>query len=655
MKRRDFLSSVGLSGFAGYSLAVLAEAPSQASAADRTVDEIRAEMRKIAPEAGDRQPATAEPHMTLVKLQCDVFVAGGGLAGVCAAVAAARNGAKVVLVNDRSRLGGNSSSEVKMHVVGANHHKSRPGWREGGLIEEFRLDDAANNPQRSWEMWDLLLYDKCVSEPNLTLLLDSVLYSAEVKENKIVRAMVRCDKTEHIYDITAGIYLDCTGDGRLGLEVGAEFRYGREARLEFGEPLAPEAPDLETLGSSILFTSRKHDRPMPFTPPKWARKVSKEQLLKRPTGSWEYGYWWIEWGGQLSTIQDNERIRFELLSIVMGVWDYIKNSGAHPTSENWAIDWVGMMTGKRESRRFVGDHLMTQFDLMGVNGDFTDAVALGGWPMDDHPPGGFDRADLPPCVQIKTPIYNIPLRSLYSKNITNMMMAGRNASASHVAFTSTRVMATCAVMGQAAGTAAAQAALAKISPRELYENKNELKKLQQTLLRDDQSINNQRNEDPADLARVAKVTASSEIEGYPASAVIDGIVRDFPGGTNHRWSGELLDGRASLELQWDAPQKISCVQLTFDTGFQRELTLSSSNGANNGIIRAPQPETVRDYRLLGKVAGQTEWQLLAEVAGNHQRLRRHEFAAANIEKLKLEVTATNGDKLARVFEVRCYA
>ena len=113
----------------------------------------------------------------------------------------------------------------------------------------------------------------------------------------------------------------------------------------------------------------------------------------------------------MHTIHDNERIRFELLSIVLGVWDYIKNSGNHPESANWALDWIGMMTGKRESRRLVGDHLLTQFDLMGINGDFEDAVCIGGWPMDDHPPGGFDRADLPPCVQVKTPIYNMPLRS----------------------------------------------------------------------------------------------------------------------------------------------------------------------------------------------------------------------------------------------------
>src|SRR6201999_1644795 len=117
-------------------------------AVERSADGIRAELGRIALD-GEPSFVPAEPHMRRVDLACDLLVAGGGLAGVCAAVAAARNGAKVVLVQDRSRLGGNSSSEIKMHVVGANSHGGRPGWREGGLLEEFRLDDAANNPQRS--------------------------------------------------------------------------------------------------------------------------------------------------------------------------------------------------------------------------------------------------------------------------------------------------------------------------------------------------------------------------------------------------------------------------------------------------------------------------------------------------------------------------
>lgn len=652
MNRRDFLTSLG--GLGTYSLIVLADG-TPAAGADLSVAEIRRDFDRIAPPEGQRTAAPHEPHMTQVKLECDVFVAGGGLAGVCAAVAAARNGAKVVLVQDRSRLGGNSSSEVKMHVVGANTHKGRPGWREGGLIEEIRLDDAVNNPQRCWELWDLLLYDKVLSERNITLIMDSVLFAAETKDQRIERAFIRCDKTEHLYEVKAHVYCDCTGDSRLGLEAGAELRYGREPRSEFNEPLAPETPDQETLGSSILFTSRKHDRPMPFTPPKWARQVTKEQLLHRPTGSWEYGYWWIEWGGKLNTINDNERIRFELLSIVLGVWDYIKNSGAHPTSANWALDWVGMMPGKRESRRLVGDHILTQFDLMGLNGDFDDAVAIGGWPMDDHPPGGFDRADLPPAVQVKTPIYNIPLRSLYSRTVGNLLMAGRNISASHVAFTSTRVMATCAVMGQATGTAAAFCVRHGLLPRQLASDEGRVRELQRTLLRDDQTINHRRNDDPADLARQAHITASSEAEGAPAANVLDGFVRDEPGGAVHRWSGEIGPDGAWIELAWDAPQTLRRVQITFDTGFPRELTLSSSDGITSGIIRAPQPETVRDYRLESRTDARGPWTPLAEVTQNHQRLVRHDFSPVTARAVRLHVSATNGDKLARVFEIRCYA
>jgi hypothetical protein len=652
MRRRDFLRSAAL---AGYSLVVSADAPARLAAEEVSADERRRAFERIAPPSAKRGAASAEPHLALVDLNCDVFIAGGGLAGVCAAVAAARNGAKVVLVQDRSRLGGNSSSEVKMHVVGANCHKGRPGWRESGLIEEFRLDDAANNPQRSWELWDLLLYDKVVSEPNVTLLLDSVLYSAEVKDGRVERAGVRCDKTEHLYRVAAKLFLDCTGDSRLGLEAGADMREGREARAEHGESLAPEKADDQTLGSSILFTARKYDRPMPFTPPRWARKVTKEQLKMRKITSWEYGYWWVEWGGDRDIIADNERIRFELLSIVLGVWDHIKNSGEHPASADWAMDWVGMMPGKRGSRRLVGDHVLTQKDLLGKGGAFPDAVAIGGWPMDDHPPGGFDRPDLPPNTSVKPDeVYDIPLRSLYSKNVGNLMMAGRNISASHVAFTSTRVMATCAAIGQAAGTAAALCVRHDLTPRQLADDRKRLAELQQTLLRDDQTIKGLRNEDAADLARDADVSASAALEHAPAENVINGVTRDIPGKSINRWTAPLGEKGTWLDLAWKSAQKLRGVQLTFDSGFQRELTLTASDAVNAGIVRAPQPETVRDYALLYRKPGSDEWVELLKVEGNHQRMRRHRFTPVEAVALRVHVTATNGPKLVRVFEVRCY-
>ncbi len=475
----------------------------------------------------------------------------------------------------------------------------------------------------------------------------------------ITEAMARCDKSESLYRIRAKMFCDCTGDSRLGLEAGADMRTGREARSEYGEPLAPAEPDNRTLGSSILFTSRLYHEAMPFTPPSWARKISKQQLLHRKIDTWEYGYWWIEWGGDKDIITDNERIRYELLAIVMGIWDYIKNSGDFPDSRNWAMDWVGMMPGKRGSRRLLGDHVLTQQDLM--QSDFPDGVAIGGWAMDAHPPEGFDRPDLPPNTTLRPPeVYPIPLRSIYSRNISNLLMAGRNISASYMAFTSSRVMATCAVIGQAAGTAAAQCIESGILPRELAGSSKHVEQLQQTLLRDDQTIKNARNRDVRDVARQASVIASAEKDNAKAALVIDGFARDVPDKRGdpmevHQWAAPVSDGNpAWIELQWPKPQRIRQVQLTFDSGFRRQLTLSAQNSVNNGIKRAAQPETVKDYAVIGHSPDGAK-HVLANVKGNFQRLNRHQFEPMELTSLRIEVQATNGDSLARIFEIRCYA
>ena len=652
MNRRTFLSLAGAA--TSYSVLVRADASSASHTAPLTREEISKQFDALAPPSPSSVRLAAEPHMTLVDLVCDVFVAGGGMAGVCAALSAARHGATVLLAQDRSRLGGNASSEVKMHVVGADCSGGRPGWREGGLIEELRLDDAAGNPHRSFELWDLLLYDKLKSEPNVTLLLDAPLFATETKDGEIQRVMVRCDRTEHLYRIQAKMFLDCTGDSRLALEAGAEMRWGREAKNEFNESLALDVADRQTLGSSILFTARDYGKPVPFTPPQWARKVTKAQLRFRNVNSWEYGYWWIEWGGQLDTIRDNERIRFELLAVVMGVWDYIKNSGDKPSSMNWGMDWVGMVPGKRESRRIIGDYVLMQRDLEGKGPVFNDAVCIGGWPMDDHPPSGFDRSEEKPATQIRPPLpYNIPLRSLYSRNIRNLMMAGRNISASHVAFTSTRVMATCAVIGQAAGTAAALCARNQITPRQLAQDRIRMGELQGLLLRDDQTIYRSRNSDPLDLARRAEVTASGELDGAEAEHVLNGFVRDLPGQTENLWATKLTTDGVWIELTWSRPQRIGHVQITFDTGFQRPLTLTAQADYNARMKRGPQPETVRNYELRCTDATGQQHSLVS-VNGNHQRLVRHTFSLVEMKSLCLRITATNGAETARVYEIRCY-
>ena len=270
MNRRDFFSRSGLFGF---TLAIDARHfEAELAGHSRSV---RGTVRDRVAEIGN------EPGMIRASREVDLLVCGGGMSGVCAAIAAARNGAKTLLVQDRSRLGGNASSEIKMHIVGADMHGSRSGWREGGLIEEIRLEDAARNPHRSWELFDLLLYDLCMREENLELLLDTSIYAATTEEGKITTAYCRCDKTETIYEVKPKLCVDATGDGRLAFECGAEFREGREPRSMYDEPLALEEGDDQSQGCSILFTAKKHDRPIPFTPPSWARKITENDLLFR--------------------------------------------------------------------------------------------------------------------------------------------------------------------------------------------------------------------------------------------------------------------------------------------------------------------------------------------------------------------------------------
>jgi len=603
------------------------------------------------------------PDLPVKSLETDFLVAGGGLAGVCAAIAAARNGARVVLLQDRSVLGGNASSEIKMHAAGADCHGSKPGARESGLIEEFFLEDTVRNPHRSYSQWDLLLYEKAKCEPNLTLLLDTDCIGADVitdanQLKRITAVHAVRQSGEEAFHIAARYFADCTGDGRLGLEAGADFTIGREAKSAFGETLALDIADRQTLGSSILFTARKHSTPQPFVAPAWVRKFSDADLKLRwiPTSSYEYGYWWFEWGGQLDTIKDSEVIRHELLRIALGVWDYVKNSGRHPGAAPWALDWVGTIPGKRESRRFIGPHVLTEHDVLGGT-LFPDQVAYGGWAIDLHPPSGVDAVKEQPYTPTHFPhLYSLPLRSYYSRNIANLFFAGRNISATHVGFASPRVMKTCAIGGQAIGTAAA-VWLKKSKDNNIAEltTSANLHALQQTLLRDDAFLLGVKNDDPLDLARTALVSASSENVVAPASHVIDGITRDlkatfgpWSSDSIHHWESERLP--ASLTFKLPKITAVREVHLTFDTGFERELTLSASDSLTARMVRGPQPETVRHYRIF------CDGQLVLEETNNYLRKRVHRLPAQSSGRLiTLEILAAHGISVARVFEVRLYS
>ncbi len=618
------------------------------------------------------------------ELDCDILVAGGGPAGVPCALAAARCGARVILCHDRPVLGGNASSEVRMHIVGANGtgHFDRGSEleteaREGGIIEEIRLDNCVHNPQRSASMFDLILYDKCRTQPGLTLLLNTSVTGMETVDRRITAAIAERPSTEDRFHIRAHTFIDCSGDGRPGVEAGAAFMEGRESRESFGESLAPDLADQQRLGSTILLQARKHESSMPFTAPQWARQFTRDDLRLRlyavpgeeePTH--EYCYWWAEWGGTLDTVKDNEQIRDELLAVAMGIWDHIKNGPAdEPTgsdpfeASHWALDWIGFLPGKRESRRFIGQHILTEQDVL-TSHAFPDAIAYGGWSLDLHPPEGIDRPDLEPCIQHPVPhLYDIPLSCCIARDVSNLMFAGRNISATHVAFASTRVMATCAAVGQGVGTAAAIAVRDGISVDQLATSTETMQAVQQRLLRDDAFLIGRPASDPADLAPAATVTASSESPEGAAASVVSGTTRCVHGARGvppqrccagiHRWMSDPNAGLpAWLQLDWDEPVTATEVRLVFDTGLHRHLTLSHHDGYTRRMHwGTPQPETVRDYTI--EVLNSEDWQPVAEVQDNYQRLRTHALPDCGpVHALRIRILSTNGLDHARVMEIR---
>jgi hypothetical protein len=641
--RRDLLSAGGAAAFGGL---LGGCTPDHANDMNKQAEQGSSDAHR-----SSRSRNTPNVPIAHTDMQADVVVVGGGMAGTCAALAAARNGASVILVQDRPVLGGNASSEIGLHIMGADDGGLRKDTdaRETGIIEELRLDDAAHNQQEAVSMHDLLLYNKVRSEPNIHLLMNTSCCGVQMGDRRINKVLATSPHCEKLFAIEGKIFIDCSGDGRLGAEAGADYRVGREARSEFNEPMAPPQADHKVLGSSILFTARKHDRAMPFVAPQWVHKFKNcADLPHRRHHQWGWGYWWVEWGGELDTIKDDARIRDELLAAALGVWDHIKNSGQHPDSENWALEWLGFLPGKRESRRFLGDYILTQHDVEGGR-VFEDGVAYGGWPIDLHPPEGI-YSPKPPCDQTRVPLYNIPLGCLYSRNVTNLLFAGRNISASHVAFGSTRVMGTGSVMGQAVGTAAAICARNKILPREL--GRTCISKLQQQLLKDGAYIIGVSNCDPNDLALGAEVRASSQSTNGEATNVVDGVSRRV-GEQSHCWISAPQQSMPQwVEVRFDRPKRIREVHLTFDTALSRPLTLTRADYVGRHMIRGPQPETVRDYTV--ELINGSNRRTVVEKQGNYQRKLVHRLVPEEADGLRITVQATNGDPAARLFEIRAY-
>ncbi len=476
----------------------------------------------------------------------DVVVCGGGLAGFAAAIAAARNGAKTCLVHNRPVLGGNSSSEVGVtpHGAAAFHAYAR----ETGIISEALIEERARNHAEIYEngwtnsVWDIVLYDMVQQTPGLILHLNTDVRGVEMADARTIRAVhAVIQNAETELRLEARTFIDCTGDGIVADAAGCHWRMGSEGKDEFQEPHAPEKASKDTMGNSIHFLCRDMGRPVPFKAPDWAVKhedasyfYEQGRIPKDVRG----GFWWIEIGVPYDTIHDSETIRHELTRHALGVWDWMKNKDPKTMEacKNYALDWIGQVPGKRESRRITGRYFMTEHDVLNRT-VFPDEIAFGGWFVDLHTPGGLLAKTSEPSAAVGghdneydtfseysamsyCGPYGIPLRILLAKDCDNLMMAGRNVSVTHAALGTARVMGTTALMGEAAGVAAALGVARGHGFDQLVSE--DIAEIQERLLRNGCFLPNHTSNALASTLQGTKVTASSD-------APVHGVAPETPG------------------------------------------------------------------------------------------------------------------------------
>ena len=544
----------------------------------------------------------------------DICVVGGGLSGMCASIAAARHGAKVALVHDRPVFGGNASSEIRMWPLGA-HGSNR---RETGIFEELVLENMRVNPMRTYPNWDAVLYSAVYEQDNLDCFMNCTVNALQTEKGKITEITGWQLTTYTNHKISADLFIDCSGDSILAQLSGAEYRKGREARAEFNEEAAPLEADSCTMGNSLMIQVRETTQPVTFTPPRWIRKLTEEDLKTRGHDLGNFratNFWWLELGGERNTLDDCEDIKHELLALSYGAWDHIKNNEGH-NSDNWELDWAGYLPGKRESVRCIGDHILTQNEVA-VRTHYDDIIAYGGWKVDDHPPKGFNHDGEPTKYFDSQSPFGIPYRCIYSKNIGNLMFAGRNISVTHAAMAASRVMATCAILGQAAGTAASLAIRYGISPRAVGKHMDEL---QQTLMTDDCWLPGLRRR-ISDLCQQAQLSANcaqaenlrngldrpEEDEAY--------VVQD---------NGCYLPLGEAAEYTLPAPAHVEAVRIIFDSDLDRETVYGGIESVkdcpticNRSADMTPFtfPATMTDtFEIL------VDGEVLHRVTGNRQRL-----------------------------------
>ncbi|MCQ2142413.1 MAG: FAD-dependent oxidoreductase [Bacteroidales bacterium] len=588
----------------------------------------------------------------------EIVVCGGGLAGVCAAVSAARHGSHVILIQDRPMLGGNTSSEMRMGIVGVKEDQCQ----EAGILEEMQCRNFYFNPLQRYTLWDDVIYSTVIEEPNIKLFLNTAVEDVVMDGDRI--AAVKCWNSNNYthYNISGKLFLDCTGDGILRLS-GARFRRGTEAREEYNESfLSSKGASSNTMGNSILLQLRKTTEHHPFVAPEWAYHFTADDFdydtpaSTIPGQKYNYkiiwrahdnNFWWIESSGvKFDTIFDANEIQLELKKIAYGIWEYMKNNVEQ--CREYDLDWIGAIPGKRESTRYVAPYTLTQDDVVS-GGHFEDVVAYGGWTLDDHNPNGFMNKGLASIEYTVPQGFGIPYDCLYSVNVPNLMFAGRDISASHLAFSATRVMATCALIGQAVGTAANMIIENNVTPADI--RKDYIAELQDRLEQDDCMLP-YRWRKVSDLTLAAKTLAENE-------PLRNGIDREWDGEDNGAYAAP---GAVNLTYTWDKPVTVESARFIFDSDFKvrgkrmRKLEATTE--------RVPMPsEMVRNFQVQVRVPATTrkarkanasdpaagEWVTVAEVRDNYRRLVNVHFDAVQTDAVRIVVDSTWGADKAHIF------
>jgi hypothetical protein len=584
----------------------------------------------------------------IISKKYSVIIVGGGISGICAALSCARHGTKTALIHDRPVLGGNASSEIRMHICGAGGFMNkRPDSRETGILEELLLENRYRNPQHSFSVFDTVLWEKVRFQENLDLFLNTHMTDVVTENNTVTEIKTVQLTTEKTFSFTGNIFIDTTGDASLAYFGGADFRVGREAGSEFNEKFAQKTADEITMGNTIMFKAIDMEHPVSFHKPDWANTYTEEDLIERDHTEISSGYWWIELGGDdLNVINDAEEIRDELLKAAYGVWDHIKNTGEHG-AENYALDWIGFLPGKRESRRIVGDYILKETDLL-EGRIFDDTVAYGGWPMDMHVPGGLKTKREPTEFIATNGMYSIPYRSLYSRNIDNLFVGGRAISATHMAFGSTRVMATCGVIGQAIGTAAHLAYQHKTNSRGVLKYIEELKT---TLMKDDCYLHGFHDKSSVNKFNDSIVTASSFETGAEPEKVINGYQRNSESNTNCWIAKSAVNEWINIEL--DSLKKIKELIVNFDSNLSRQFMISISKQVTDAQIPGIPSELVKDYKI--EFFKNSNVIFSKTVNSNYLRHNHHILDETVIcDNIRISFSSTHGAKQIKVFDVKIF-